>query len=501
VYRSNSLPRLSRIWRRSATAWGSGGSPYPPSRLRHGVRRFVLPAALAVIIAPPAARVNTVATAQAPGGGTWLPAASMPFGRWSQTTALLADGRVLVAGGEGCAGTFYCSSAAIYDPASGRWTATQALPAPRGDANAVRLSDGRVLVTGGFPAATPELFDPVTGTWSAAGGHAQEVRFGATTTLLPDGRVLVVGGGLHAVLASAEVYDVRANQWHTVRSMLTPHLEHTATALPDGSVLVAGGESPKCLPIHICRSAELYDARSGAWRRTGDMSVPREEQTATLLPSGQVLTAGGYGCAPLSVCSAADLYDPASGTWTPTGRMVQARAGHTATLLPDGDVLVTGGYGCTHERCAHLSSAELYDPGTGSWREAGSMRHAREYHSATLLPSGQAFVVGGSSRCTGKMCVPNPSTEVYVNTGPRSNQSLSSNQRAPMVGQIKCDMTIIHNGGLPAGPLPARGWQLNRVPPTLSGASSWAIGCPTPAVGCWTAGSQRLCGKQVEVQS
>ena len=122
----------------------------------------------------------------------------------------------------------------------------------------------------------------------------------------------------------------------------------------------AGGRRYRCRPPYYLGSAELYDPATGMWTATGSMSTARNEHTATLLPNGQVLVAGGQGCY-LGPCASAELYDPATGMWTATGSLAAARWGHTATLLPNGQVLVAGG-GCTWQR------AELYDPANGSGR-------------------------------------------------------------------------------------------------------------------------------------
>ncbi len=121
---------------------------------------------------------------------------------------------------------------------------------------------------------------------------------------------------------------------------------HTATLLPNGQVLVAGGAP-------YLASAELYDPATGTWAATGSMATTRAAHTATLLPNGQVLVAGGTGSDPTS----AELYNPATGTWTATRSMSTGRAYHTATLLPNSQVLVAGG-GATNG--AYIDTAELY---------------------------------------------------------------------------------------------------------------------------------------------
>ncbi|MDO8485346.1 MAG: kelch repeat-containing protein, partial [Candidatus Limnocylindrales bacterium] len=169
-----------------------------------------------------------------------------------------------------------------------------------------------------------------------------------TATLLSDGKVLVAGGVINDrfdgwVSASAELYDPGSGSWTATTDMIEARWSHTATLLPDGRVLVTGsyinsGESRA--------SAELYDPNSGSWTATRNMGEGRGGHTATMLPDGRVLVAGGYsgynGYSMDSLASA-ELYDAGSGSWTATGDMAEARDGHTATLLPDGRVLVAGG--------------------------------------------------------------------------------------------------------------------------------------------------------------
>ena len=167
-------------------------------------------------------------------------------------------------------------------------------------------------------------------------------------------------------------------------SLTTARRYHTATLLPNGKVLVAGGYSGNSTwPI----SAELYDPAAGMWSLTGDMNTAHEEHTSTLLPNGKVLIAGGFPGG-----NTAELYDPATGAWTVTGAMNGTRSDHTATLLPNGKILVAGGI----QGLGQISNAELYDPATGEWAAAAQMNVTRYYHTATLLSNGKVLVAGGT---------------------------------------------------------------------------------------------------------
>jgi N-acetylneuraminic acid mutarotase len=114
-----------------------------------------------------------------------------------------------------------------------------------------------------------------------------------------------------------------------------------------------------------------------------------------LLASGKVLVAGGVGTG-YSFLSSAELYDPASGTFAPTGSMTTPRESHTATLLRNGKVLVTGGHKDRREAMTVFASAELYDPESGRFTATGNMARARHKHGATLLADGSVLIVGGS---------------------------------------------------------------------------------------------------------
>ncbi len=171
----------------------------------------------------------------------------------------------------------------------------------------------------------------------------------------------------------------------------------TATPLANGKVLVVGGGLASCFPECVATSsAELYDPATGQWSDTGSMATPRFGHIAVRLANGRVLVAGGYmHSSATSVNSAeisAEIYDPDSGIWNAAGSLRVPRLGHAATLLTDGRVLVTGG---TSTRSEFLDTAELYDPATNVWSAAGRMIGPRQYHTTLLLPGGKVLVFGG----------------------------------------------------------------------------------------------------------
>ncbi len=190
---------------------------------------------------------------------------------------------------------------------------------------------------------------------------------------------------LVALMASAAVAPAAraASAFVTSGSMSIVREQGTATTLPDGTVLLAGGRTGTIYPTG---TAERYDPATGAFRAPTALQSSRYAFTATLLPGGKVLLAGGRD-ASNTPSRTAELYDPTTGTSTATPLMVGAHASHTATLLPNGRVLIAGGGGS--------SAAELYDPVANTWTATGSMSTARDAGAAVLLPSGKVLVTGG----------------------------------------------------------------------------------------------------------
>jgi len=238
----------------------------------------------------------------------------------------------------------------------------------------------------------------------------------AVASVLPDGRVLFMNG-------LAKIYDPSSGVLKNASIPTPGRAWHTMTLLNDGHVLLVGGIVGNTNPTSgavatpaasgqasqsASNTASLYDPATDTYADTGTMAQGRVLHTATLLEDGKVLVVGGAGTAfnldPTSAGSSsapiatAEIYDPGTGTFSPTGSLTTARTFHTATLLKDGKVLIAGGSDANNKS---LSSAELYDPQTGTFTATGSMNDVRSFDTATLLQDGKVLIVGGMSSSSG----------------------------------------------------------------------------------------------------
>jgi large repetitive protein len=377
--------------------------------------------------------VNGVSCAEI--GGQFIPTGNMVDIHVGHTTTLLPDGRVLVACGIG--GVFsptvplsVVPIAELFNPATGTFTSFPATP--RDACTATLLPNGKVLLTGGADnghvSDSAELFDPATGLFQPT-GNMNSPREWHAATLLSDGKVLITGGSNNGSCLStlglgcagvppagaalaAEIYDPATGTFTTTGSMLAARATHTATLLRNGRVLIAGGDQSG--------TAELYDPSSGAFLATGSMTTLRAGHTATLLTSGTVFIAGGgpvpndsdYG---VVMTAGTEIYDPVSGSFTSAGSMRIPRAGQTATLLNDGTVLLAGGatedplYACS------TSGAEIYNPADSVFTAVPNMNQGRSAHSAVLLADGRVLITGGA-HCQRGDPAPPPANTFPVNT-------------------------------------------------------------------------------------
>lgn len=301
---------------------------------------------------------------------TWTPAGTMTSPRDHHAATRLRDGRVLVSGGYDTFGVpplssvnaSYTNTVELWDPDTGSWTEAGRMAHARTFHSSTLLADGRVLVAGGDTGSAnlaAELFDPQTGRWSSV-APMRTARGLHAAVLLRDGRVLIAGGyGLDgAPLKSAEVFDPATGKWSRAADLPSPHGHPLSARLGGGRVLIAGGMAQAGEPT---AAAAIYRPRLDKWRRVPPMGAAREAGAAAVLPGGDVLVASGRVAAATPVVPdgspTAEVFDLDTMRWHPVGKLEIARTNATATRLTDGRVLVVGGWNQDHMPEA---SAEIF---------------------------------------------------------------------------------------------------------------------------------------------
>jgi hypothetical protein len=295
------------------------------------------------------------------------------------------------------AATAFRASLPSTNPA-GSLASAAAMLEPRSGHTATLLPDGKVLIVGGMRRnqdfyKSAELYDPAKSKFQLT-GEMSIGRVGQVAVLLRSGKVLIAGGWIgHGTTDSAELYDPATGKFTVIANMTTRRARPSATLLTDGNVLLAGGGDHDS-PDGAIASAEIFRADTLRFQPTGSLHQARSGHTATLLNDGRVLVVGGGSG---GLIAGAELYDPKTGTFSETGSLNTPRHKHTAGLLPDGRVLIAGG---SDERDWHgtMSSAEIYDPRTGKFTAAAPLNDSRFKlpDEAVQLASGRLLVAGGS---------------------------------------------------------------------------------------------------------
>jgi hypothetical protein len=281
-----------------------------------------------------------------PAFGTFLRIGSLSTGRAGHTAVLLRDGRILVNGGESSLPTL---TAEVVDPRTGVATPTGRPRVLRSMHTATRLADGRVLVLGGSTVGegaplglsnSAEIWNPSTGEFRLLAATMATRRAGHTATLMPDGRVLVVGGFSNGRGYNfAEVFDPATETFAVVASVENRERAlHAAVQRPDGSVLILGGESATAEPL-----SGVYHFRTDLTsERVADLLEARTLTSAVGTRDGEVLMFGGEIWPGNLITGKAEVYTALRGGFPILG-LPQPRIGHTATRLDDGRVLIAGG--------------------------------------------------------------------------------------------------------------------------------------------------------------
>lgn len=346
-----------------------------------------------------------------PASGTFTPTGSLSVPRNLHTSTALPNGLVLVAGGaKDTAGNL--ASAELYNPQTGMFSATGSMSVSRHYHTSILLPNGKVLIVGGwhstiteqFVTASSELFDPATTTFESTGSTIQ-ARSAHSATLMPNGFVMVTGGARTGIfLSSAELYDPQEPNpgvSNLLGTSICKSSLHTSVLMPNGKILIAGGYFGAVAKPHLT-SLAVFDPINQSVNFPSTMTDGRSSHTATLLPNGKILIAGGEGetsqhnAIPLNKT---EIFDSYNLTCTVNTQMTSSRSSHTATILSDGRVLFCGGESYTGPNVPLVSTvmtAELYNSNLGIFTQiAGTINFARMKHTSTKLPNGKVLITGG----------------------------------------------------------------------------------------------------------
>lgn len=282
--------------------------------------------------------------------------AGLPSARANHTATLLADGRVLFVGGDSATGSICASTgsaikdAPVLDPTTAKWKTTTNV-VPRTAHTASRLADGRVLVVGGNKGgpteSSAEIYNPTTDSWKAA-GTLPEGRTLAAQVTLTGGDVLVAGGYTSASTITDAVarYVASSGTWTTAGKLASPAAYLSMVAMPDGSAWVAGGRADASTSPAYPAAVQRFVSATNTWVTVGNLSLARQSLGALLLPSGNVLYVGGSVMVggSYSTYATADLFAP-DGTRQAWPSLALTRAAFGMALVgPARDrVLVVGG--------------------------------------------------------------------------------------------------------------------------------------------------------------
>lgn len=329
------------------------------------------------------------------GGGTTAPAVPVSVTLSPATQAMATDGTqtfsATVVGSSNTSVTWSIQEGAAGGSisASGSYTAPAVVANGTGTFHIIATSQADPTKTS---SATVTVTAPSLTAWTALPSMGQP-RFAHTATLLPDGRVLIAGGAGDTpqapATATAEIFNPATGTFTPTGSMTTIRAFHTATLLPNGKVLISGGGINGFAP-GTKKSQELFDPATGTFTATGDMVSSRSSHSSVLLPNGKVLHVGSAG-------TSAELYDPATGQCTATPAMSQTRWREWtfAVLLTSGKVLVVGGTEVSGiANPTHI--AEVYDPVANTFTNSGALQANRALFQVQALPDGKAVVLNGS---------------------------------------------------------------------------------------------------------
>jgi large repetitive protein len=329
----------------------------------------------------------------------WYPHGSLSRPRYGAAAVQLSNGAILLAGGKGVSGSL--ADAEINHPREGSTeldTGTGILGTVY--SSGTLMPNGDILFTGGANDVDSGTGKPCHKTaylWleeeaidALAPMHWE--RCFHTTTLLPDGRVVVIGGTVATGGSAAGAAEILSGGVWT--SLGGPSFTGPETALlPNGEILII---DPSTRP-----HGYLFNPKNLTFRQTvGDYTGTYSSFTLTLMNNGKALILGSSGS------DVIEVYDPQTETFSVVSALSDRRVAHTATLMPDGKVLIAGGrYGSGPNQGKPISATYLFNPNvtppTNPWTILDVLNQPRYNHSAVLLPDGRVAVLGGQLGATG----------------------------------------------------------------------------------------------------
>jgi len=332
--------------------------------------------------------------------GQWTSLATWPTRAVHST--LLPDGRVFFV-------SYYDESLHpnIWDPATNTFSPAAASAYRLFCAGHTSLADGRVFISGGHIAdytgyAHSVIFDPSTNTFKTL-PDMNEGRWYPTTTVLPNGDVLVVSGDINSNTNTnplPQVYQFSTNSWRSLTTaQLVLPLYPSMFVAPNGKVFQAGPNR---------QSRYISTSGTGAWSNVAltKFGAFRDYGPSIMYDVGKVIEIGGSD-PPTATAETIDL-NAATPAWTFTGSMHFARRQHNGVILPDGKIFIVGGSSASgfDTSTSPVAPTEVWDPATGQFTVMASIAVYRGYHStALLLPDGRVLSAGGN--------VGGPNAQIY----------------------------------------------------------------------------------------
>ena len=288
--------------------------------------------------------------------GEWNLTGSLNQGREEFCSVKLDDGRILVAGGYNSGPLSSCE---IYTPNTGEWSTTDSMNYAVANFSLTKLSDGKILAIYGI---FSEIFNPATETWGDSTMLNFTRGFYHGAILLENGKVLVVGGDYQNNYQGCEIYDPNTNEWILTGFCIYQKVDHTLELLPDGRVMAIGGGNSSY------EHCEIYDPDTEIWTEIDELNEQRIRHTSHLLPNGSIIAiAGDHGNHYNNSC---EIYDFATREWTFADSLEIGRTGHCSESLLNNKILVMGGQGETGSGSGY--SCEIYNPTTNEWQTTTS---------------------------------------------------------------------------------------------------------------------------------